>query len=85
MEESQTDTILATELEQRDRLITVLGQLELQIKKQTSLKFVLLRGVIYGLGTVIGATVLVALLGSVLSQFVGENTLAEFITTEVND
>jgi hypothetical protein len=64
---------------QTSRLTEVLGSLEKHIKRQNSLKFVFVRGMIYGLGTVIGATVLVALLGGVLNitGFFNENVLPE--------
>lgn len=54
---------------QNTRLIAVLERLELNIKQQNSFKLVFVRGMIYGLGTVIGATVLVALLGGLLGMF----------------
>lgn len=47
------------EIEQRERLITVLTSLEDLTKKQVALRYVFLKGIIYGLGTVIGATVLI--------------------------
>tara|TARA_B100000508_G_scaffold31981_1_gene24598 strand:+ start:35744 stop:36010 length:267 start_codon:yes stop_codon:yes gene_type:complete len=52
---------------QTTRLIEVLQTLEQHIKRQNSLKYALVKGMIYGLGTVIGATILVAILGSVFS------------------
>lgn len=58
---------------QTTRLIEVLQTLEVQIKRQNSLKYALLKGVVYGLGTVIGASILVALLGSAISWTVGHN------------
>ena len=52
---------------QQQRLITVLNELEDEVEKQNSLKHVFLRGALQGLGTVIGATVLLAILGSILA------------------
>tara|TARA_B100000508_G_scaffold23261_1_gene16273 strand:+ start:5899 stop:6165 length:267 start_codon:yes stop_codon:yes gene_type:complete len=52
---------------QTTRLIEVLQSLETHIKRQNSLKYALVKGIFYGLGTVIGATILVALLGSIFS------------------
>ena len=52
---------------QTTRLIEVLENLEGHIKKQNSLRSSFLKGVVYGLGTVIGATVLVALFGGVIA------------------
>lgn len=52
---------------QQQRLITVLNELEDEVEKQNSWRHVFLRGAFYGLGTVIGATVLLGLVGSVLA------------------
>ena len=49
---------------QQQRLITVLGELEDEVEKQNSFSHIFVRGALYGLGTVIGATILLALLGS---------------------
>ena len=54
-------------IDQNTRLIAVLGQLEQQVARQASFKLAFLRGMVYGLGTVIGATVLIALLGGLLA------------------
>ncbi len=58
-------------LEQNERLIAVLHVVEQEIKKQNSLKFAFARGTLYGLGTVIGATVLIAILGWFLAGTIG--------------
>lgn len=67
--------------EQRDRLIEVLETIENDIRKQNSLKFTFLRGALYGLGTVIGASVLVALFGGLIAtainHFSGDQILTE--------
>ena len=63
MEESEHD--------QRERLIKVLGDLEDLTKRQVSLKFIFVRGIIYGLGTVIGATVLISILSYSVVQIFG--------------
>lgn len=52
---------------QQQRLITVLGELEEEVEKQNSWQHVFVRGALYGLGTVIGATILIALTGSVIA------------------
>lgn len=49
---------------QQQRLITVLGELEDEVEKQNSYSHIFVRGALYGLGTVIGATLLLAILGS---------------------
>ncbi len=52
---------------QQQRLITVLGELEDEVEKQNSWKHVFIRGALYGLGTVLGATLLLAVLGSMIA------------------
>ena len=52
---------------QQQRLITVLGELEDEVEKQNSWKHVFIRGALYGLGTVLGATLLLAVLGSMVA------------------
>ncbi len=56
---------------QTARLIEVLQDLETHIKRQNSLKYVFIKGLLYGLSTVIGATVLVALIGGILAVMFG--------------
>lgn len=52
---------------QQQRLITVLNELEDEVEKQNSWRHVFVRGALYGLGTVIGATILLAVLGSMIA------------------
>ncbi|MFT7645023.1 MAG: type II secretory pathway component PulF [Candidatus Paceibacteria bacterium] len=59
---------------QTGRLIEVLETLETHIKRQNSLKYALLKGMMYGLGTVIGATVLVALFGGIIATTINSFT-----------
>jgi len=70
---------------ENERLLTVLHSLEDLITRQTSLRFAFLRGAIYGVGTIIGATVLIALLGGALAATI--NSLAEipFVGQFIND
>jgi hypothetical protein len=63
--ESKTELTLD---ERQEPLIEVLENLEAQIEKQNSLKSTFIKGAIYGLGTVVGATVLVALFGGVIAS-----------------
>ena len=68
---------------QTTRLIEVLTNLEGHIKRQNSLKYAFLKGVVYGLGTVIGATVLVAILGGLLASTItifGDEEAANTVT-----
>jgi len=55
---------------EEEHLKDVLVSLRSLIKKQVSLKFAFARGLIYGLGTVIGATVLIALITWLLGIFI---------------
>ncbi len=67
----ESDDILeagyAKEETQQQRLITVLNELEDEVEKQNSWRHVFVRGALYGLGTVIGATLLLAVLGSMIA------------------
>jgi hypothetical protein len=62
---------------QQQRLITVLGELEDEVEKQNSWKHVFVRGALSGLGTVIGATVLIAIVGSLIALTVKSLGLKE--------
>lgn len=55
----------------RDRLIEVLTSLEYLIKKQVSLKLAFMRGAIYGVGTIIGATVVLSIMSYILLNIFG--------------
>lgn len=70
MSEESTDILEAgydKEATQQQRLITVLGELEDEVEKQNSWRHVFIRGALYGLGTVLGATLLLAVLGSMIA------------------
>lgn len=68
MEEHHRETELSIlSKEKRDRLLEVLETLEHRIARQNSLKYSFLRGAVYGLGTVVGATILVALFGGLIA------------------
>ncbi|MFW6210252.1 MAG: DUF5665 domain-containing protein [Patescibacteria group bacterium] len=69
---------------QQERLITVLYSLEEQIGRQTSLRFAFLRGAVYGLGTVIGATLLLALFGGILAATISSLSELPFIGSFVD-
>jgi hypothetical protein len=66
-------------IEQTDKLLEVLQVLETRIKRQNSYKNAFLKGIVYGLGTVIGATVLVALFGGIIAT-----TLQTLTGEEIN-
>lgn len=82
MEDHSEQTITETkptEDAQQLRLITVLYSLEELIQKQTSLRFAFLRGAVYGLGTVVGATLLLALFGGILASTIDSLSELPFI------
>lgn len=64
---SDLEAVEKERLKQNERLLKVLGKLEGQVARQASFKLAFVRGVVYGLGTVIGATVLIAILGGILA------------------
>ena len=67
-----------SEQHQRERLITVLESLEGITRREVSLRFIFVRGLIYGVATVIGATLLISVLSFVFVQIFG----VEIINTE---
>jgi Domain of unknown function (DUF5665) len=76
---------------QQQRLITVLNELEEEVEKQNSWQHVFIRGALYGLGTVIGATILIAIAGSVIALTIDTlgikdvPFLGDFIRSTVNE
>lgn len=69
---------------QTARLLEVLEVLEERIKNQNSYKNTFLRGALYGLGTVIGATILVALFGGVIAATINTFGLETNFTKELD-
>lgn len=67
---------------QEARLTEVLTSLEKRIEKLASLRFAFVRGLIYGIGTVIGATVLIALLGWLFMNTFGQLPFFEGVIEE---
>lgn len=63
------------EPEKPDRLVEVLESLETLTKRQVSIKFIFLKGTIYGLGTVIGATLLISVLSYLFVLIFGVNII----------
>jgi hypothetical protein len=57
--------------DQQERLVSVLETLEKQTKKQVSLKFTFIKGLVYGLGTVIGASVLISVVSYLFVSLFG--------------
>lgn len=65
--------------EHRSELVEVLTDLKTQIRRQTSFRFIFVRGIVYGLGTVIGATVLIGIVSWTLSAFFSDPADAPII------
>jgi len=64
---NETENLDTGEVTQETRLLSVLYALEEEMHKQNSFKYSLIRGAIYGLGTVIGATILITFFGGVIA------------------
>jgi len=83
MENKISDTESTQTTQQTDKLLEVLHVLETRIEKQNSFRNAFLKGLVYGLGTVIGATVLVALFGGIiaatLQTLTGEEISSELL------
>ena len=79
----EPETVKSEAKQQPENLVSVLKSLESEIKKQNSLKHALFRGMIYGLGTVIGATVLVALFGGILATTLSSLTGSTITPQEI--
>ena len=67
-----------TEL-QRDKIVQHLAELNRNIEHQMSMLHVLRNGIIYGVGFVLGSTVLTTLVLSFVLSFFPESTLAQVI------
>lgn len=65
--------------EHKSELLEVLTDLRAQLRRETSFRYIFARGVIYGLGTVIGATILIAILSGILGAFFTNPTDAPLI------
>lgn len=72
MEQETSDNTTGDTTIQTDRLIEVLKKLEMHLMRQSSLKYAFLKGLAYGFGMILGATVLVALFGSIVATMFGE-------------
>jgi hypothetical protein len=63
---------------------SVLGEIETQLKRQNSLSFSFLQGLMRGLGTALGATVLVALVTSITIQFTDAGQVSAFMQSVIS-
>lgn len=52
-----------------DKLTSILNQIDTELKRQNSFRFIFLRGLTRGIGTALGATILVALVTSITIHF----------------
>ena len=65
--------------EQRDHIISHLKILIDQTKRQMSVWHVFRNGVIYGMGFIVGSTVLTAIVASIVLQFFGDTIFGDVI------
>lgn len=65
--------------DQRDRIIEHLQLLNGQVERQMSVWHVFRNGIIYGMGLIIGSTVLTALVVTIVLQFFRETILADVV------
>ena len=68
----------------KDPLLSVLTEIDLVLKRQNSLGYIFLQGLMRGFGTAFGATVLVALVTSITIHFADTPQVAEFMRSVIN-
>lgn len=75
--------------DKKEELNKNLEELNKRIEKQNSLKFIILRGIVYGVSTVIGASIVAGIVISILSATIDSveevpilNTIVEEIPVE---
>jgi uncharacterized membrane protein YqjE len=66
-----------------DRYETILMSIEKQLQRQNSFRFVFMQGLTRGMGTALGATVLVALVTSITIQFTNSEAVGAFMSTVI--
>ncbi len=62
-----------------DRLSSILDQIDTELKRQNSFRFIFLQGLTRGLGTALGATILVALITSITIHFADMPEIGSFM------
>lgn len=67
-----------------DQFEPLLTQINTQLKRQNSLRYIFLQGLTRGLGTALGATVLVALVTSITIQFTDSGEVSAFMRSVVD-
>ena len=68
-------------MDDTEQLNKNLEKLNENLEKQVSLKFVILKGAVYGLGTAIGATIVASILFSLFSATIDRTEQIELIDT----
>lgn len=66
-----------------DKLTSVLEEIDIVLKRQNSLRYIFLQGFLRGVGTALGATVLVALVTSITIHFADSEWVSNFMQTVV--
>ena len=68
----------------KDDVTDVLNEIEITLKRQNSFGYIFLHGIVRGMGTALGATVLVALLTSITLNFFGSPQMDAVIEAVVS-
>lgn len=67
-----------------DKLTSILEEIEDSLKRQNSLRYIFLQGLMRGLGTALGATVLVALVTSITIHVTDSGEVTDFMRSIIN-
>lgn len=67
-----------------DKLTSVLEEIDTVLKRQNSLRYIFLQGLMRGLGTALGATVLVALVTSITIHFADSEEVTDFMKAVIS-
>lgn len=67
-----------------DKLTSVLEEIDIVLKRQNSLRYIFLQGLTRGLGTALGATILVALVTSATIYFADSPAIGAFMKSVIN-
>lgn len=67
-----------------DPLPPILSEIEVQLKRQNSLRYIFLQGLTRGIGTALGATVLVALVTSLTIHFTDSAEVSAFMKSVIS-
>lgn len=66
-----------------DKLTSILSQIDTELKRQNSFRFIFLQGLTRGIGTAFGATILVALVTSITIHFADSPAVGDFMKSVI--